>query len=131
NGNITEISSEPEFTPKNAQNLYVGDYVDKNRPGLQKSHPDFKTFDLNFKVDDKMMDSFFALAEKEGVKKNEKEYAISEKLIRNQIKALIAQKLWDITQSYAIFNQIDEEVQKAVEVIENEGLYRKYQQPRK
>jgi len=111
---------------KNVIGLYVGDYVDQNRPSLQKDYPDFKSFNKNFLVDDAFMNNFFALAEKEGVKKDEKQYSLSEKLIKSQLKALIAQKLWDVTAFFGVVNQNDNEVIKAVEVIRNDGLFRKY-----
>jgi carboxyl-terminal processing protease len=112
---------------KNVINLFVGDYVDQKRPILQKNYPDFKSYDQNFQVDDALMNKFFELAEKEGVKKDEKQYFLSEKLIKSQLKALIAQKLWDITAFFRVANQDDDEVIKAVEVIQNDGLFKKYQ----
>ena len=75
------------------------------------------------------MSKFLALAEKEGVKMVDKEYSLSENLIKNQLKAFIAQKLWDVTASFAIINQDDIEVKKAVEVIQSDALYMKYQSP--
>jgi carboxyl-terminal processing protease len=111
---------------KNLVNLFVGDYVDVNRQSLQKNYPDFQSFDKKFIIDEAMMNAFLALAEKEGVKKDEKQYALSEKLLKNQLKALIAQKLWDITAFYQVFNQEDEEVTKAIEVIQNDELFRKF-----
>ena len=71
------------------------------------------------------MNSFFELAEKKEVKKDEKEYAISESLIKAQLKALIAQKLWDQNAFYKIINQADLEIQKAIEVINNDGIFKK------
>ena len=112
---------------KNLINLFVGDYVDLNRTSLQKNYPDFKSFNQNFKVDDAFMNNFFALAEKEGVKKDEKQYLLSEELIKSQLKALTAQKLWDVTAFFKVVNQHDPEVIKAVEVIQNDGLFKKYQ----
>jgi carboxyl-terminal processing protease len=112
---------------KNVINLYIGDYVDQNRTTLQKNYPDFKTFNQNFQVDDAFMNNFFAQAEKEGVKKDEKQYPLSEKIIKSQMKALIAQKLWDVTAFFNIINQNDNEVIKAVEVIQNDVLFKKYQ----
>lgn len=111
---------------KNVINLFIGDYVDMNRPALKKNYPDFNSFDKNFKIDDAFMNDFFALAEQEGVKKDDQQYALSEVLIKNQLKALIAQKLWDVTAFYRVFNQNDKEVTKAVEVIQNDELFRKY-----
>jgi carboxyl-terminal processing protease len=112
---------------KNVIILFVGDYVDQNRPSLQTTYPDFKSFDQNFKVDDAFMKDVFKLAEKEGVKKDEKQYKLSEKLIKSQLKALIAQKLWDVTAFYKVVNQSDDEVMKAVDVISSDDLFLKYQ----
>jgi len=112
---------------KNVISLFVGDYVDQNRSSLQKNYPDFKSFNQNFQVNDAFMNDFFALAEKDSVKKDEKQYILSERLIKSQIKALIAQKLWDVTAFFNVVNQNDDEVIKAVEVIGNDGLFKKYQ----
>jgi carboxyl-terminal processing protease len=112
---------------KNVINLFVSDYVDNNRGALVKSYPDFKTYDKKFIVDDDFMKDFFVSAEKAEVKKDEKGYAVAEKLIKNQLKALIAQKLWDINAFYEVINQYDNEVQKAVKVIQDDALYKKQQ----
>ncbi|MCK9219415.1 MAG: S41 family peptidase [Bacteroidales bacterium] len=114
-----------ELRRKNVINTFVGDYVDKNRKSLNLNYPKFSVFDEKFKIDDSFMNGFFSWAEKEGVKKDEKQYALSEQLIKFQIKGLIAQKLWDITEMYRVINQYDEEVLKAIEVAEDDTLFRK------
>ena len=111
---------------KNVVTQFVGDYVDVNRQSLQKNYPDFPTFDEKFIIDDSIMDAFLALAEKAGVKKDGTQFTLSEKLLKNQLKALIAQKLWDLTAFYKVFNQGDEEVNKAVEIIQNDEIFRKF-----
>jgi len=110
---------------KNVINLFVGDYVDRNRQSLQASYPGFKVFDINFKTDDEFMKAFFELAEKQKVKFDEKGYAASEKLIKSQIKGLIAEKLWSLNAYYQVVNQNDEEVIKAVEVIGDNSVFDK------
>jgi len=110
---------------KNVINTFVGDYVDKSRQILKATYPDFTRFDKKFLVDSTFMNYFFAYAEKEGVKKDEKGYAVSEKLIKSQIKGLVAQKLWDMNELYAIVNQEDEEVQKALEVVQDDTIFEK------
>lgn len=110
---------------KNVVNTYVGDYVDKSRKTLKTTYPEFSLFDKDFQIDDAFMADFFIYAEKEGVKKDEKGYAASEKLIKSQLKGVIAQKLWDMTELYTIINQYDEEVLKAIEVVEDDALYKK------
>ena len=115
---------------KNVINLFVDDYVDKYRNDLQTKYPDFGSFDKKFEVDDSFMKDFLALADKEGVKMNEKQYPLSESLIRSQIKSSIAQKLWDVDAAYKIINKEDQEVQKAIEVIKNSAQFDKLRLPR-
>ncbi|MCX6286858.1 MAG: S41 family peptidase [Bacteroidetes bacterium] len=110
---------------KNVINLFVGEYVDKNRPTLQASYSDFKTFANRFILSESIMKPFFELAEKQGVKFDEKGYGTSEKLIKSQIKGLIAEKLWNLNTFYQVVNQIDDEVIKAVEVIEDNAYFDK------
>jgi carboxyl-terminal processing protease len=110
---------------KNVLNLFVGDYVDKNRNDLEKQYPDFETFDKKFNVDDVFMKDFLKLAEDQGVKMNEKQYALSETLIKSQIKAAIAEKLWDVNAYFKVINKEDNEVQKAINVIKDNSLYKK------
>jgi carboxyl-terminal processing protease len=110
---------------KNAINSFVGDYVDKSRKELNTNYPDFEVFKSKFILDDELMAAFFAHAEKEGVKMNEEQYKLSEGLIKSQIKGLVAQKLWDMNELYTIVNQYDNEVLKAIEVVENDALFKK------
>jgi carboxyl-terminal processing protease len=110
---------------RNVVNLFVGDYVDRQRANLNQSYPDFKTFFAKFAVEDSLWYEFLSIAEKEGVKRNEKEEGLSEELLKAQIKSLIAQKLWDLNSSVAVMNRYDREVQKAIEVINNDALFTK------
>ena len=110
---------------KNVLNLFVGDYFDKNRKNLLKDYPDFDQFDKKFIVDDAFMKDFLALAEKQGVKMNEKQYGLSESLIKSQVKAAIAEKLWDVDAYFKVMNQEDNEVQKAIKVIKDDTLFDK------
>ncbi len=110
---------------KNVLNLFVGDYVDKNRKDLQKDYPDFDLFEKKFTIDDAFMKDFISLAEKQGVKMNEKQYGLSESLIKAQIKAAIAEKLWDVNDYFQVINKEDNEVQKAIDVIKDNALFDK------
>jgi len=113
---------------QNIINPLVGEYVDRQRDELQKNYPDFTSFRQHFVVDDSIMTLFFDAAEKAGIKKNEKEFNASEKLIKIQIKGLIAQKLWDLTSFYIIANEQDPEVIRAMELIGDDKLFQKLNQ---
>jgi carboxyl-terminal processing protease len=108
----------------NIVNLTVGEFVDKNRKSLQKQYPDFASFEKGFVVDENIMKVFFDAADSAKVKFDEKGYADAEKLIKTQIKGLIAQKLWDMVAYYAIFNTYDPEVQKAVAVMKDDNIFK-------
>jgi carboxyl-terminal processing protease len=114
-----------ELRRKNIINTFVAEYFDRSRKSLQATYRDFATFDKEFVVNDTFMDNFFTYSAKEGVKKNDKEYVASENLIKSQIKGIIAQKLWDLNELYAVINQYDEEVLKAVEVVQDGALFEK------
>ena len=114
-----------ELRRKNVIFPFVGEYVDKNRSVLEKKYPDFATFNRDFIVDKAFMTSFFESAKKAGVKFDKKGYAASQELISGQIKGLIAQKLWDINEFYTVVNQYDNEVQKALEMVQDDTLFEK------
>jgi carboxyl-terminal processing protease len=108
---------------KNVVNQMISDYVDKSRADLQKNYPDFTAFERKFVIDSVFMKEFLAWADKEGVRFDEKGYLLSEKLIKTQMKALIAQKLWDLTSFYRVINEYDPEVKKALDVIRDDDLF--------
>jgi carboxyl-terminal processing protease len=64
------------------------------------------------------MADFFAFVKKEAPELifNEKEYLISKKMLQMRIRANIAQDLWTSSESYQIFNDYNEALQKALEV---------------
>jgi carboxyl-terminal processing protease len=110
---------------KNVINTFIGEYVDKNRKDLQQTYPDFPSFNRKFTIDEAFMKDFLAAAEKQGVKMDEKQFALSENLIKSQLKSLIAQKLWDVNASFQVINEYDQEVQKAISVIKDDATFDK------
>ena len=105
-------------------NKFIIQYIDDNRKKLLKKYPDFKTYENSFKVDDKFVNNFIEFAEKENVEKDEEGFKISEVLIKQQIKALIARNLWDLSSYYEIVTKIDDGYLKAVEILEDGVLFK-------
>ncbi len=105
-------------------NKFIIQYIDDNRKKLLKKYPDFKTYENNFKVDDKFVNNFIEFAEKENVEKDEEGFKISEVLIKQQIKALIARNLWDLSSYFEIVTKIDDGYLKAVEILEDGVLFK-------
>jgi carboxyl-terminal processing protease len=104
----------------NLVNVVVGDYVDKNRKELEKKYPDFNTFNKEFVANEAFMKLFFDAADSAKVKYDEKGYLASEKLIKAQIKGLIAQKLWDYVAYYRVLNEVDPEVIQTLKIMQED-----------
>jgi carboxyl-terminal processing protease len=104
---------------KGILNQFILNHLDNNRKGLMVQYPNAIAFKQNFKVDEALLGKFTAFAEKEGVEKNEADLKTSDKLLRIQIKALLARNLWDLEAFYLVINDINDGYQKALEVIKD------------
>ena len=100
-------------------NDFTLSYVDDNRANLLSQYKDVYAFKKNFQVTDDFINKFIAYAEKKSVKKDEQGIKTSDKLIRTQLKALIARDLWNVNAYYVIINDINQFVIKALESLED------------
>ena len=50
---------------------------------------------------------------------DEKEYATSEKLIKLRLKAVLAQDLWSTNEMFQVYNETNEILQQAIEVLQS------------
>lgn len=109
---------------KGVFNKYTVDFAMENRDQMKQQYPEFSQFNDNFQVTEAMMEEVKAMAEKEKVTWNDEEYHRSEKYIKLQIKALIARNVWDMQQYYEVTLTEDPVIEKALEVIQNDKVYR-------
>jgi carboxyl-terminal processing protease len=103
---------------------YVVDYVDKNRSIIQKQYPGFQKFAGNFTVSDGMIEELIKRGEKEQIPRDQASINFTLPLIKKEIKALIARDLYAQDYFYQIYNQDDNVIQKAVEILKNQGKYK-------
>ena len=68
------------------------------------------------------MDEFFEYVDKEDdeLEFNQEEYDISAELLKLRMKAILARNLWGYNEFYQIYNESNEILQKAIEVIESD-----------
>ena len=105
---------------------YVIDYMDKNRTSLESRYPDFNAYDSRFSIDQTMLDNLVALGTQRGIEYVEADMKTSTTLLRSQLKALIAQKLWSMSEYYQVINgETDQMFAKALEVMQNWDQYSK------
>lgn len=102
-------------------NAFTLTYVDEHRKKMEKDYPEFEKFKTDFSVDQKLIDDLLSYISNEDpeLEFNEDEYEISEKLLKLRIKAMIAQNIWSYGEFYEIYNDANEILQKAVEIIES------------
>ena len=93
-------------------------YVDNHRKQLKKTWTSFDAFKQNFQVPQSLVDAILKDGEKQNIKpKNQAELEKTLPHLRLQLKALIARDIWDMSEYYSIFNEENEMVKRALEVM--------------
>ncbi len=93
-------------------------YVDNHRKQLKKAWPSFAAFKQNYQVPQSLIDAILKEGEKQNVKpKDEPELQKTLPYLRLQLKALIARDIWDMSEYFSIFNEENEMVKRALEVL--------------
>jgi carboxyl-terminal processing protease len=87
-------------------NQFVLDYINNNRATLEKTYPNVATYIKNFNVDSTFLNKFYAFAKNKKVEPDSAEnYMRSIPTIKNQLKGLIAQDLFNGSAYYQITNE--------------------------
>ncbi len=97
-------------------------YTDNNRKSLASTYPDILAYRSKFVVDDKMIKDVVAYGEKKGVPKDTVGLATSLKLIKVQLKALVARDLWTTDAYWQVINDINPFYTKALESMKNDAF---------
>ncbi len=108
---------------KGILNMFVMNYIDKNREELRKEFPAFEKFNGNYTVSDDMMSELLSKAKGDSIVPDSGEIEKSKPLIRLQMKALIARDLWDMNEYFQVMNQDNETYRRAIEIIGDENRY--------
>ena len=99
-------------------NEYVISYMDRERAALEKAYPTFEAFDKGFEAGDAMLEGLTGLGGQRGVAFDEGGFAASAPLMRIQLKALVAQRLFDTAAFYRVMNPAQNEAyRRAVEIL--------------
>ncbi|MDR0561050.1 MAG: S41 family peptidase [Prevotellaceae bacterium] len=112
-----------DLTRKGIVLNFISSYIDKNGNELKNKYATFEQFKKSFAVTADIFDKMLDYAEKEGVARNVESIRISENRLKRYMKALIARHLFGNTQFYAIINETDKEVFKALEILKNWNSY--------
>ena len=96
-------------------------FVDSHRKELQKEYKSFDSFRKRFEIPQSLIDAIMAEGEKQKVKpKDDEELQQTMPYLRLQLKALIARDLWDMNEYFAIINESNDIVQRAIELLKQD-----------
>jgi carboxyl-terminal processing protease len=102
----------------NVITLFGYDFSDNNRKELLARYKTAMDFINDFKVDDGVLNAFYAFAENKKIIANSADKQKSNDNLKQLLKALIGRNLFDKDAYYPIINQNDNSIKKAIEVLE-------------
>lgn len=101
-------------------NEFIMDYMDRNRAQLEADYPTFELFQSGFSLTDEQLSGLVDMATARGVEYDADGYKRSRELIRCQLTAMIAQRLYTENEFYRVLNPYaNKEYMKALEILAN------------
>ena len=93
-------------------------YIDAHRQELKSQYKDFSKFLSTYEVPQSLVDSILAEGKKEKIEaKDEAELTQTKKYLSLQLKSLVARDIWDMSQYFQVWNETNEIVQRAVQLL--------------
>lgn len=111
---------------KNLFSTFTLDYLSQNREKLLSDYQTVELFKKNHKIDETYIKSFLDAAEKAGVEFEQEGYDQSKVIIETLLNAYLARSLYGPEAYYIIISDIDTELMKAIECIQQPGTFEKY-----
>ena len=101
-------------------NEFVLDYLDRRRAQLELNYPTFDKFDAEFELSDEDMCWLVERAKIKGVEYDKEGFEQSRNLIKIQISAMIAQRLYSVSEYYRYINpRVNESFKKSLWLLNN------------
>lgn len=104
-------------------NKVVLSYVDNNRDLLKGKYKTYQDFTGDFEITDNFIDDLVKEGEKEGIERNNDELVISDRLMKIQLKALVARDLFSTSEYFETINELSEGYNKALEILATKKDY--------
>ena len=107
---------------KGVFNTFVLKYLDNNRKTILEKYPNIQTYKTNFEVDKTLIDMLIKAGEEDSVKYDAVQYKKSERIIKTNLKALIARSVYDAGDFYYIINDLNNSYAKALKVLQEDKI---------
>ena len=96
-------------------------YVDSHRKKLKKEWTSFADYKQRYEVPQTLIDAILKEGDKQKIKpKDDAELQKTLPYMRLQLKALIARDIWDMSEYFSVYNEENEMVKRALQVIEKQ-----------
>ncbi len=112
-----------DLLSRNLFNDFVLSYIERERNTLWGKYPTFDQFNSRFDVENKFFKEFLDFAAVDGIVPKENELNLSSRLIRYQLKALIARNLFEFKSYFQVLSDIDDGYQKAMQVLRQDNYF--------
>ncbi|MGF7139100.1 S41 family peptidase [Roseimarinus sediminis] len=104
-------------------NQFVIDYVDSHRDEMKKTYTTFKAFNEQFEIGDDLLEALWEAGDKKGIERNEASIEFIGSHAKRHLKAIIARDLWNSSEYYEVVNGDDDEIIKALELLNQPAKY--------
>jgi len=104
-------------------NRFTINYVQTHRPQLKSKYPNINKFIEKFTVDDDILGELTTAATEAKIELDEEQFEKSKSLLQVQVKALIANDLFEKGEYYQVINEINNSYKEALKIINDDKLY--------
>lgn len=108
-----------QVVAKGIFNRMVANYVDAHRKSLSSDYPDFDAFDDNFTLPDDVLSAIHREAAKEKIESDTIQPIASERIMRIQAKAVVAQSLFGTEAFYRVMRSENDALSAAIRLLQN------------
>ena len=105
-------------------NQFALSWVNKNREYLEKKYPNFDKFNSKFDTQN-AVDELIEYAKVEGLEFKEDQYNKAKHVIHTRLKANIAQDLFNYKKFYQIINDLNNALEKSLELLKDDKAFSK------
>ena len=105
-------------------NQFALSWVNKNREYLEKKYPNFDKFNSKFDTQN-AVNELIEYAEAEGLEFKEDQYNKAKHVIHTRLKANIAQDLFNYKKFYQIINDLNNALEKSLELLKDDKAFSK------
>ena len=110
---------------KGVINGFVNDYLSENRDKITAEFTSLQSFIEDYNISDADFEKFIERAESENIDYTDDELDPNIEFLKTQLKALIGRSIFEAGDYFEITWPLDPEINKALEIIGNDKLYKK------